>query len=190
MTPRQFPGLPALVSLLDDAVQQSTPHSLSHAIGGGLTRLISDPALQLPEELTEAIPGQYARRLIHRSERLNYTVIAMTWGPGQATPIHDHCGLWCVEGVVQGTIEVVQFDLLEDDGTHCRFREAGRIFAGVGSSGALIPPYEYHTIANASQTTKAVTVHVYADEMCKCCIYTPTHDDWYIRERKLLRYSA
>ncbi len=190
MTPRQFPGVDTLISLLDEAVAQPTTQQLSHAVGGGLTRLINDRALELPDELTQAIPGHYARRLIHRSERLNYTVIAMTWGPGQATPIHDHCGLWCVEGVVQGTIEVIQYDLLEDTGARCRFREAGRVFAGVGSSGALIPPYEYHTIANASDTTKAVTLHVYAEEMCRCCIYMPTADGWHLRERKLLRYSA
>ncbi len=26
----------------------------------------------------------------------------MTWGPGQGTPLHDHAGIWCVEGVVEG----------------------------------------------------------------------------------------
>ncbi len=191
MTPRQFPGLRALVDTLDDAVRQPSPEAISRAIGAGLTRMISDRAIELPACLTTPTPGRYARRLIHASEPLGYTVIAMTWGPEQGTPIHDHCGLWCVEGVVQGTIEVVQYDLLEDRGERCRFREAGRIFAGVGSSGALLPPYEYHTIANVSERSSAVTIHVYASEMYDCNVYLPAAEaGWYSRARKQLAYSA
>ncbi|MCA9719690.1 MAG: cysteine dioxygenase family protein [Myxococcales bacterium] len=191
MTPRQFPGLRALVDMLDDAVVKPTPEAISHAIGGGLTRIISERAIELPACLTQPLPGCYARRLIHASDRLDYTVIAMTWGPGQRTPIHDHSGLWCVEGVVQGTIEVVQYDLVEDLGARCRFREAGRIFAGVGSSGALLPPYEYHTIANTSERASAVTIHVYASEMYRCNVYEPAGESgWYGRARKQLAYSA
>ena len=35
----------------------------------------------------------------------------MTWGPGQGTPVHDHGGLWCVEGVVEGQIAVTRYDV-------------------------------------------------------------------------------
>ena len=74
----------------------------------------------------------------------------MTWGPGQGTPVHDHSGLWCVEGVWDGQLEITQYELLERDGERFRFRAAGGMHAGPGSAGSLIPPHEYHTIRNAS----------------------------------------
>ena len=38
-----------------------------------------------------------------------YTAVVMTWGPGQGTAMHDHGGLWCVEGVVEGAMTVTQY---------------------------------------------------------------------------------
>ena len=46
----------------------------------------------------------YGRRLLHRDPRGRYTVVVMTWGPGQGTPIHDHANLWCVECVYRGNV--------------------------------------------------------------------------------------
>ena len=50
----------------------------------------------------------------------------MTWGPGQRTALHDHAGIWCVEGVVEGEMAVTRYELLEEeeDGL-CRFAERG-----------------------------------------------------------------
>ena len=38
----------------------------------------------------------------------------MTWGPGQRTALHDHAGIWCVEGVMEGEMEVIRYELLEE----------------------------------------------------------------------------
>src|SRR3546814_12513459 len=81
----------------------------------------------------------------------------MTWAPGQGTPIHDHCGLWCVEGFWDGELEITQYELLERDGERFRFRAAGGMHAGPGSAGSLIPPHEYHTITNASGDKIAIS---------------------------------
>ena len=45
----------------------------------------------------------------------------MTWGPGQGTPLHDHAGIWCVECVVEGEMEVRQYDLVEENAGSFRF---------------------------------------------------------------------
>jgi predicted metal-dependent enzyme (double-stranded beta helix superfamily) len=39
-------------------------------------------------------------------------VIAMSWGPGQGTPLHDHDAMWCVEGVWLGELEITRYELL------------------------------------------------------------------------------
>jgi 3-mercaptopropionate dioxygenase len=111
----------------------------------------------------------------------------MTWGPGQRTPIHDHAGIWCVEGVVDGRMRVERFELVgEEPGGRCRFAERGAETAGVGSSGALIPPFEYHVLANALDDRRSVTLHVYGGDMDHCSIFEPAAaGTWQRREREL-----
>src|SRR3546814_14883945 len=112
--------------------------------------MIQNGEVRLPDEVFKPLDDHYARRELYRSPEHGYSVEAMTWAPGQLTPIHDHCGLWCVEGVWDGELEITQYELLERDGERFRFRAAGGMHAGPGSAGSLIPPHEYHTITNAS----------------------------------------
>ena len=112
--------------------------------------------------------------------------VVMVWAATQGTPIHDHCGMWCVEGVWSGELEVEQYQLRERQGERYHFEPVGSIQAGYGSAGSLIPPHEYHTIANASQKDVAVSVHVYSGAMTECNVFEPEGDGWYRRcQRKL-----
>ena len=78
------------------------------------------PSAATPSDCPNAFiacgPDGYARRLLHRNDDLGYTAVVMTWGPGQRTPLHDHAGIWCVEGVVSGQMDVTQFDLVDESG--------------------------------------------------------------------------
>src|SRR6185503_2333748 len=181
-------GLDDLIDCLDRAVRGADPERITHEVKDTLERMLTSGTLELPAALVEPRPDRYARRLLHKSESLGYSVLAMTWGPGQGTPLHDHAGMWCVEGVLSGDIDVTQYELLEQQGDRYRFRQQGTVAAGVGNAGALIPPFEYHTISNASPTTKAVTVHVYAGEMTHCTIFVPAEDGWHERQERELSY--
>jgi predicted metal-dependent enzyme (double-stranded beta helix superfamily) len=134
-------------------------------------------AVKLPDCVFETAEGRYARRELYRSEKHGYCVVAMTWGPGQGTPIHDHCGMWCVEGVWSGALEVVQYERLADENGHCRFQPVGSIQAGPGSAGSLIPPHEYHTIRNPSDEAIAVSLHIYSGNMTRCAVFQPLPED-------------
>ena len=94
-----FPGHDKLVSAIDAAVAAGDDHAITAALRNTLCALIRDRDVQLPDCVHEPIQDHYARRELYRSREHGYSVVAMTWGPGQGTPIHDHCGLWCVEGV-------------------------------------------------------------------------------------------
>lgn len=188
MATQTIHGLEELVECVDDAVQRPTVEEVTSCVKETLTRIAAAGSLELPPAMTEPRSDRYARRLVHRSPRHGYTVIAMTWGPGQGTPLHDHAGMWCVEGVLSGDIDVTQHELVEQQGDRYRFRQQGTVAAGVGNAGALIPPFEYHTIANSSATDKAVTVHVYAGEMTSCTIFVPAEDGWHDRQERQLTY--
>jgi len=183
-----FPGSTRLVDSLTAAVCHDCPTDITDALRNTLCELIRDPEVKLPDCCYERAFDHYARRELYRSEKHGFSVIAMTWGPGQGTPIHDHAGMWCVEGVLCGDIDVTQYELLEQQGERYRFRRQGTVSAGVGNAGALIPPFEYHTIANSSASEKAVTVHVYAGEMTSCTVFVPQDDGWHDRQERQLSY--
>jgi predicted metal-dependent enzyme (double-stranded beta helix superfamily) len=176
-----FPGQSKLVEAIDTAVASGDQHAVTSALRNTLCCLIRDRDVQLPDCVHDPIVDHYARRELYRSARHGYSVVAMTWGPGQGTPVHDHSGLWCVEGVWDGQLEITQYELLERDGERFRFRAAGGMQAGPGSAGSLIPPHEYHTIRNASPDTIAISLHIYKAPMECCSMYVPQHGEWYER---------
>jgi predicted metal-dependent enzyme (double-stranded beta helix superfamily) len=137
--------------------------------------------VKLPACVYEAEADHYARREIYRSDEHGYSVIAMTWGPGQGTQIHDHSGMWCVEGVWHGALEITQYELVEHDEERFRFQAVGSMQAGAGSAGSLIPPHEYHTIRNPSDSSVAISLHIYKGTMTCCSVFKPLGQQWFER---------
>lgn len=189
MTAVEFQGAEELVEGLNRAVAAGDPQAVTGGVKRELSQLIRRNLLELPDNLMEAQEDCYARRLLYRSDRLGYEIIAMIWGPGQGTPLHDHAGLWCVDGVIEGRVRVTQYDLLEQNGEQFRFEPQTTVEAGVGAAGALIPPFEYHTIENAFEDRTSATIHVYGGPMDHCTVFEPQENGWYLRRRKELAYN-
>jgi predicted metal-dependent enzyme (double-stranded beta helix superfamily) len=185
-----FPGQAKLVAVIDDAVGLGDPQAVAPALRQALSALIRDPDVVLPDCVQAPVTDRYARRELYRSPAHGYSVIAMTWGPGQGTPLHDHSGLWCVEGVWQGALDITQYELLERAGERFRFRAAGTVHAGSGSAGSLIPPHEYHTIRNASGDGIAISLHVYQAPLDACARFCPLGGEWFVRETACLASDA
>lgn len=181
-----FTGKEHLIDLIRSACSASDTQATMAILRDGLSALITSKSVYLPECVYEPLEGHYARREIYKCPETGVSVVAMTWGPGQGTPIHDHCGLWGVEGVWQGEIEIIQYELLEDHSERCRFERLTPVLGGVGSSGCIIPPHEYHTIRNPSPDKIAISLHIYKDSMGDCSIFEPLGDGWYSKGRKLL----
>jgi len=177
-----------VTSMIDSALALSDVPSTVERIKQDLSAAIRNGSIQLDDHFYQPKPDTYARRLLCRNETVGYTAVVMTWGPGQGTAVHDHAGMWCVEGVVQGRMDVIQYDLdAERDGLF-RFSRRGHIRAGVGSAGCLIPPYEYHVLVNSADT-QSMTLHIYGGEMVSCHIYSPRPDGWYERRLRRLAYD-
>jgi len=181
-----------LVTRLDAAVETDDPGAVCAGVKAALEELVSCDASWVPPSCDVVTESCYARRLLHRDPMGRYTVIAMTWGPGQGTPLHDHAGSWCVECVYRGKILVTSYDLDQagsGDAGGWRFHQEGKVEAVVGEAGALIPPFEYHTIRNVYDET-AITIHVYKGEMLTCHVFHPTETEGvFRRETKQLAYA-
>lgn len=183
-----FPGSDKLIASLDAAVALNDDRAITDALRTTLCEMIRDEDVALPACVFEALPDRYARREIYTSSEYGYSVVVMTWGPGQGTKIHDHSGMWCVEGVWSGSLEIAQYELTERNSERYRFSQAGSIVAGTGSAGSLIPPHEYHTIRNPSDSAVAVSLHVYQGPMVQCGVFSADEVDsqWLRRGERLL----
>jgi len=178
-----FPGADRLIAAIDAAVKLRDGTATTEALRQALCRMIREADVRLPDCVYERESDHYARRELYRSEEHGYSIVAMTWGPGQGTPIHDHAGHWCVEGVWQGVLKITPYELVEKRDGRYRFESRGTMDAGTGSAGSLIPPHEYHTIVNASADAIAVSLHIYERPLENCLAFFPDGDGWHRGDR-------
>jgi predicted metal-dependent enzyme (double-stranded beta helix superfamily) len=178
----------SLTSRVDEAVKAPSVERIAEGVKRALQESLASGAIALDNRLRQPRPDTYARRLLHRDAANRYTMVVMTWGPGQRTALHDHAGIWCVECVVEGMMEIAQYDLVSEHAGAYSFVERNRVRAGRGSAGCLIPPFEYHTLSNLQDAAPSITLHVYGGEMDHCHVYEPSGDGTYLRLRRDLAY--
>ncbi|MFN0151681.1 MAG: cysteine dioxygenase [bacterium] len=182
------PKLEELIRRLDAAVIAPDTETLCQSVKSVLIDVVGSHEEFLEPRFLRRAPDRYARRLLHRDPAGRYTVVVMVWDVGQSTPIHDHAGIWCVECVYRGKIQVTSFNILGNcEAPTFKFATENVVRAGVGEAGALIPPFEYHQIENPSSEV-AVTLHVYGGEMTWSNAYAPSGDG-FRRERRTLSYT-
>jgi 3-mercaptopropionate dioxygenase len=172
---------------LDAVIDAPDPVQVAEHVKAVLQDTLRSETFALPEHFRVPLPDTYARRLLYRDPSNRYTIVVMAWGPGQGTSLHDHAGIWCVECVVDGRMEVTQYDLESETHGRYRFVQRSRVHAGRGSAGCLIPPFEYHILANAAPRS-SITMHVYGGEMDHCHVFEPAGDGSYNRRVKPLTY--
>jgi predicted metal-dependent enzyme (double-stranded beta helix superfamily) len=178
------------ISRVERIVSSGAPSETTVAsIQEALTASLESPGW-LPERCRQPEPGCYARHLLHQDPQGRFSIVAMVWGRGQSTPIHDHGGVWCVEGVYEGKIRVNRYDLDAPMKEGCaRFHSFDIVEAGIGSTGSLIPPVDYHTIGNPFDQL-AITVHTYGGVMKTCHVYLPRPDGSFESHIKELTYTS
>jgi len=146
--------------------------------------------LELAPKYYKQQDGHYARRLLHKAADGSFSVVVMVWDVDQKTPLHDHDGRWCVECVLKGMIKVTSFEHVGK--SSCGgdlFERRQEVLAGEGQTGHLIPPFEYHEIANALDKACSVTLHVYDHELLESTVFVPRGDGSYDRERQSMTYD-
>ena len=189
----QKPAHPALQALVADIGGVVSASDATQLCVGKVKDLLAGflcAKPSLPQGSREPAADEYARHLLYRDPGGRFEVVSMAWGPGQSTPIHDHSGMWCVEGVYEGQIEVTRFDIKETPGDDLvRVEQLDVIRAGLGECGALIPPVEYHRIANPHDHT-AVTIHIYGGMMRSCRVFEQAGGGAYRVSIKPLRFTS
>jgi len=106
-------------------------------------------------------PAAYRCHLLHAEPDGLFSVVALVWRPGQATPIHDHV-TWCVFGVIQGAEHEERYTL-RDDGW---LELAGTAVNATGDVAGLAPPGDIHRVRNAGTET-AISLHIYGTDISR-----------------------
>ncbi|GFZ97198.1 cysteine dioxygenase family protein [Dyella caseinilytica] len=112
------------------------------------------------EDLIDATAATSYRRItLADSATLGYEALLIIWPPAHATPIHDHDGLWGMEIMLDGVLEVEAFDLSLQDHPHLVSR--GTSVIGIGDHLAFSHADYAHRCRNLSSNRPAVSLHVY-----------------------------
>ena len=149
---RTFVG--RIAALLDDAAPEA---DLLDAGAASLRELIAHDDW-LPDAWARPDPERYQQYLLHADSRQRFSVVSFVWGPGQATPVHDHT-VWGLIGVLRGA-EIAQPYHLDERGTLIASGTARRL--ETGAVDAVSPRIgDIHRVSNAYEDRVSISIHVY-----------------------------
>lgn len=106
-------------------------------------------------------PGDYTRTCAYFDDR--FELLLLNWARGSASDIHDHGGQHCWLAVVDGVLELENYDRL-DDGKREGRAEIVRRDSAILEAGQLdlrSGPFDIHRVSNVGAQS-AVSLHVYA----------------------------
>lgn len=128
-----------------------------------LPRLLANPSLLAPEH-RRTCEDAYAQHVLHVDPAGRFSVVALVWEPGQATPVHDHAA-WCVVGVYEGEDLETRYRL-EDGPPGRRLRAIGTARHVRGEVVWLVPDRDgdVHRVSNPTSGT-AISIHVYGADI-------------------------
>lgn len=144
----------ALGRLLDGAPDEARVL----AEGGALLRTLVAQDDWLPAAYAQPNPERYQQFLLHADSTERFSVVSFVWGPGQATPVHDHT-VWGLIGMLRGA-EYSQPWRLGDDGHAVPDGEGVRLDAG--DVEAVSPTVgDVHRVHNLFDDRVSISIHVY-----------------------------
>jgi predicted metal-dependent enzyme (double-stranded beta helix superfamily) len=112
----------------------------------------------LPEEAARPHPKYYQQFLLHCDPLERFSVVSFVWGPGQRTPVHDHC-TWGMVGVLRGSEQCHRFVRI-DPGEPLHPGDSYRLEPGMVD---LLSPRDgdIHEVSNALTDRTSISIHVY-----------------------------
>lgn len=145
-------------ALLD---RTSDERSLLEEGSAALGRLVAHDDW-LPDGYAAPDPHRYRQYLLHCDSRERFSVVSFVWGPGQATPIHDH-RVWGLVGMLRGAELSERFARYPDGGLHAvgaiERLEAGEVEAVSPSVGDI------HRVSNAFDDRVSISIHLYGSNI-------------------------
>jgi len=171
ISPPNLSRLRAFVRDLADLLDQTNDEARILEIGGDLLRDLVVHDDWLPPAFAQPAADRYSQHLLHCDSLERFSVVSFVWGPGQATPVHDHT-VWGLVGVLRGA-EISQ-SYARTDASLVPHGRARRL--EVGDIEAVSPTVgDIHKVTNAYDDRPSVSIHVYGADIG--AVRRSTYDD-------------
>jgi hypothetical protein len=142
--------------------------SLARALAGAAWR----EGCPRAADLFDGREPAYRRIRLGTRSSLPYSALLIAWPAGHASPVHDHDGLWGIDVVLDGVLEVEAY-ALPRDGAPQSSPALSRIL-GVGDVLTFPGDGYAHRCRNLSARQPALSLHVYGGELER---YRAFHED-------------
>lgn len=139
------------------------PSQLAEQAGSLLGKAIDlDRLLEARER--EPDQDRYRQHILHVDPHGRFSVVALVWLPGQATPIHDHVA-WCVTGIHAGSEWEQRYEAVSRGGRSLRLRPTDTLCNSPGTVTAL-PTLgrDIHRVSCAGEE-RAISLHIYGADI-------------------------
>ena len=126
-------------------------------VGGRMLKDLVSRDDWLPDAFAEPLPDGYAQYLLHCDSQERFSVVSFVWGPGQATPVHNHT-VWGLVGMLRGAEASRRYELDRDGALlegHTQHFHPGDVEAVSPAIGDI------HKVSNALADAVSVSIHVY-----------------------------
>jgi predicted metal-dependent enzyme (double-stranded beta helix superfamily) len=112
----------------------------------------------LPDECSKPHPQYYQQYLIYCDPFERFSVVSFVWGPGQKTPVHDHC-VWGMIGMLRGAESCRRYvpgapgqPMQAGESRTLKPGMVDRVSPAVG---------DVHEVANALADRASISIHIY-----------------------------
>ncbi len=127
----------------------------------------------LPEFCTVPHPQFYQQYLLYADPLERFSVVSFVWGPGQATPIHDHM-VWGLIGMLRGSETGQRYERDADGSLKLVGREEALMPGDIDEVSPTIG--DIHIVKNAFADKTSISIHVYGGNIggVKRHVYDPS----------------
>jgi predicted metal-dependent enzyme (double-stranded beta helix superfamily) len=151
------------IDTVRDELSLLTPTSGATVIDRLTARLATHALLPHAPRSAAFETTTYRRHLIAGGADDGYSCLLIAWPAGHRTPIHDHDGLWGIELVLDGALEVQEFNV-DGDPDAPRPTHTRSLMLGIGDAAVFTHRLYAHRCRNLSSTRAALSLHVYGGD--------------------------
>lgn len=121
----------------------------------------------LPPQYAQPDAQRYRQYLLHADAAERFSIVSFVWGPGQATPVHDHT-VWGLIGMLRGAERSERFVPADANAGDAAMRSAGETVLRPGDVEMLSPAAgDIHRVANLYDDRVSISIHVYGGDIGK-----------------------
>jgi predicted metal-dependent enzyme (double-stranded beta helix superfamily) len=131
-------------------------------------------------------------RLLLTSFNDDFQIVVALWGPGSASPIHDHDGTVGAVSALVGETEETKYEVLSPTGGLAELRRGTRLALRPATTTPIFPndATQLHEMKNTSRREWSATIHVYMDAIQQYGVYKQQPNGYYLRELRDLWFDA